>query len=177
LRVSHRHIVEHAERREGDEMANWFTSMFSGEPEEGDVVKTGALNITKITALLAPIGTGIAALIDTQVKNGPLDGLTPGQKLTLWIALLAFIGLVVVADIYARSTATAAALQAHIAPLPSGLKATWIRQGADAACTVVAVRGGDLGGGGGGELLLVPDKPDDQTPRAAWVAATSVKFE
>jgi len=157
-------------------MSNWFTSMFSAEAEEGDLVKSGALNITKITGLLVPIGTGIAAVITSQVKDGPLDGLTPGQKLTLWIALLAFIAFLVVADIFARAMGTSAALQSHVAPLPS-LRGKWTRPGPDLPCTVVAVRGGDLGGGGGGELLIVPDENDEKVPVALWVPADLIKFE
>lgn len=44
-------------------MSTWIESIFSSEAGGDDLVKSGALNITKITALLVPIGTGIIALL------------------------------------------------------------------------------------------------------------------
>lgn len=58
-------------------MANWITSMFSGKAEEDDVIASRALNITKITGLLVPIGTAALAFLTA----GPLNDLrTPETK-------------------------------------------------------------------------------------------------
>lgn len=147
----------------------WFGSMFSGEEESGDVVGGRALNITKITALLVPIGTAIAALIEAQTgEEGPLGGLTPGQKLTLWLGVLLFILVVVAVDMLVRGIATAASFRSGVSLLPGGFKATYTEPEPDVPCTLVATRAfsGDVSSKDGEFLIIVED---DATQVARWV--------
>jgi len=77
--------------------------MFSSDAEKNDLLKAKALNITKVTAILAPLSTAVAAVVGTQLK-GPLSGLTSGQRLTLWISLFGLLGLVVITDMMVRAS-------------------------------------------------------------------------
>lgn len=154
----------------------WFTSMFSGEAESGDVVTAGALNVTKITALLVPIGTALAAFVESQTDaKGPLAGLTPGQKLTLWIAVFAFVLVVVVADMIVRAVATAASLRSAVTPLPTGMKAVYTEPEPDVECVVAATRSfnGQVSSEDG-EFLVVYDNAGNRETR--WVKGRYIVF-
>lgn len=159
------------------EQSNWFTSMFSGQADETDVVKARALNITKITTLLVPIATGIVAAVEAFIEKGPLENLTPGQHLIIVIALIAFVGIVVVADILVRGMATSSALRATISPLPA-IKASWTRPRRDVECTVVAARGGSIDESLQATLLVVLTKDTDQWKQGTvlWVPADDLSF-
>ena len=100
-------------------MNNWFSSMFSDEPMEGDLIASRPLNITKITSLIVPIGTAAMAFLTSALDEaGPLANLTPGQRLILFLAPVAVIAAVVLMDIWARATVTATAT----APRPNGFR-------------------------------------------------------
>jgi hypothetical protein len=162
------------------QQGNWFTSMFSGEAESGDLIQAGALNITKITALLVPIGTGVLAGVEAIAgEEGPLGALTPGQKLTVVIALIAFVAVVVVTDMLVRGLATASALRGPISPFPSWLTGTWKRPGKDLGCSIVAARSGSPGEHHEAYLLLVLTEEDDDWKKdtALWVPAGQVRFK
>lgn len=170
-------------------MSNWFTSMFSDEPQATDVVKSGALNITKITALLAPIGTAALALVSAAIgENGPLAGITPGQRLMIYLSALGFVLVVVVTDMVVRAYATgqAASGQARspVAILTPGIPGKWSQPGPDRDCVVVALRQSTAVNPGAGEYLIVSEAiPADQAMGVAaspaqtlWVNVTEVKL-
>lgn len=161
------------------EAGNWFSSMFSDESESTDLIKARTLNITKITALLVPIATGILAALEAfVVDEGPLAGLTPGQKLTIVIALIAFVTLLVIADMLVRGLVTASALRGPISPLPTGLKGTWARPGKDLDCSVVAARSGSPDESLSADLLIVLTEGDDKWKKDAvlWIPASDVSL-
>jgi hypothetical protein len=152
----------------------WLESMFSGESEPGDVIPSRTLNITKITGLLVPIGTAIAALIEAQTKaDGPLAGLTPGQKLILWLGVLAFILVIASVDMLVRGIATAASYKSGLSLLPPGLKGTYTGLDLNVACQVVASRSfnGDTSSNKGQFLVLYQANGANI---ARWVDATKV---
>lgn len=155
---------------------SWFTSMFSGKSEPGDVVTGGALNVTKITALLVPLGTAIAAFVESQTDaEGPLGGLTPGQKLTLWIAVFAFVLVVVVVDMIVRAVATAASLRSAATPLPIGMKAMYTEPEPDVKCLVAATRSfnGQVSSQDG-EFLVVYGEAGKRVTK--WVKGRYISF-
>lgn len=155
---------------------NWFTSMFSAESQGGDFVDSSRLNITKITALLVPLTTAGVAVLDAAVfkEDGILAGLTLGQKLGLVISLIAFVAIVVVADMTTRARATTALLQAPIVLFPSAVTGTWERRGPDLDCSIVGARGGGSPGSAGTQILIVATEEGRSV--AHWVAAAEVNF-
>jgi hypothetical protein len=157
---------------------NWFTSMFSDEATETDVVKATTLNITKITALLVPMATGILAAVEAFVEKGPLENLTPGQHVVIVIALIAFVALVVVTDMLVRGIVTASSLNAPVSPLPA-ISAAWTRPQKDLGCTVVGARSGSIEEQTGASLLIVLTEEADQWKKGAvlWVPAGDVSFK
>jgi hypothetical protein len=152
----------------------WLSSMFSGESEARDLIPSRTLNITKITALLVPIGTAIAALIEAQTKaDGPLAGLTPGQKLILWLGVLVFILVIASMDMLVRGIATAASYRSGLSLLPPGLNVTYTGVTPNVPCQVVASRSfnGDATSDMG-QYLIIYTK--DGAKVAQWVVATDV---
>ncbi|HEX2046442.1 MAG TPA: hypothetical protein VHF27_01680 [Acidimicrobiales bacterium] len=147
---------------------NWLESIFSKDVQEGDVIKSRTLNVTKVTAILGSLATAVAGVVETQV-DGPLDGLTPGQRLTLWISVLAFVGLVVITDMVVRGVTSSATQVAKAlapaTPLPSGLRASYVRPTPNVTCFVVAARAlNGQKGAEGGEFLITYESDGD------WVA-------
>jgi len=89
------------------EATNWFTSMFSGDVKDGDVVTAGTLNITKITVILVPMVTAAVAAVNAAIgKDGPLADLTPGQRLMVFLAAFGLVGLVILTDMAVRGYVT-----------------------------------------------------------------------
>jgi hypothetical protein len=144
--------------------------------KEGDLVTARSLTATKLTGWLVPTGTAIAAFVESQTKiDGPLSGLTPGQKLTVWIAILAFVLVLVVVDVLARSAVTAASLRTAVSPLPPDLRARYKSPSGDIVdCSVAACRSFGSGGNDAtGQFLIVPRESDEA---ACWVAAGTLTF-
>jgi hypothetical protein len=153
---------------------NWLASIFSDEAEGNDLVKARTLNITKVTALLAPLATAVAAVVDTQIK-GPLSGLSPGQKLILWVALFGFLALVVSMDMLVRAITTSASLKSSATLLPVGLRASFTRPNPNLPCSVVASRSFDGQESADDGMFLITYEHDDQSV-AEWVEAQFVSF-
>lgn len=152
---------------------NWLGSIFSADTEQDDIIKSRTLNVTKVTGILAPLVTGVAGLVETQVK-GPLDGLTPGQRLTLWLSMFAFLAAVVITDMVVRGV-TAAATQVAKSlqpstPLPTGLRGSYVRLSPNVSCHVVAARSlnGEKGADAG-EFLITYESEGEWV--AEWVKA------
>lgn len=170
-------------------MNNWFTSIFSGEAKPNDAVKSGSLNITKITALLVPGGTAALALVSAAIgKKGPLAKITPGQRLIIYLFAMGFVLVVVVTDMLVRAYATgqAAAGQANspVATLTPGIAATWtwIQPGPYRPCHVAGLRQSTTINPGAGEYLIFADAvaadPDTNVKaspaQTLWVGVTEV---
>ncbi len=153
---------------------NWLTSIFSSEVQRGDLIKARALNTTKLTAILVPLATAVAGVVETQVK-GPLEGLAPAQKLTLWIAMFALLGLIVISDMFVRALTTSASLKSTTTLLPTGLKGSFIQVNPNLPCSVVAARSFDgQENAARGEFLIVYE--EDEEPVARWVESNLVSF-
>jgi hypothetical protein len=154
--------------------ANWLASMFSSEADGNDLIKARALNTTKVTALLAPLATAVAAVVGTQV-DGPLNGLNPGQKLTLWIAMFAFLAAVVIADMLVRAITTSASLKSSATLLPAGLKGYFTKNRPIQPCSVVATRSFDGQESADDGMFLITYENNDKSV-AEWVESQFVSF-
>lgn len=158
-----------------DETRTWFTSMFSGDAQPGDVVTSRALNITKITAFVVPIVTvGVAAVSQTLKANSPLRDLTPGQRLMIFLFVFTFVALVILADMAVRAYTTGQALMADatvgIVTIEPGLKARLTTTAIDPDCVVIAIRGGS----GGQFLIAFAD--EGAVVRTRWVGTHQVQI-
>ena len=159
---------------EGGKMSNWFTSMFTGEAQEDDVIAGGTLNITKITALTVPIGTAAMAFLTSALdEKGPLALLTPGQRLVLFLAPVAVVAAVVLMDMWARATVTAGVVGAQSsAPLvriKKPIEGEWSQPGQDKACSVVAIRSKFSSDGDDADFLIVVNGEGFKT---VWISAS-----
>lgn len=171
-------------------MSNWFTSMFSGEPGPTDVVKSGALNITKIMALLAPIGTAALALVSAAIgDSGPLARITPGQRLMIYLSALAFVLVVVVTDMvvraYASGQTASGQARSPVSILTPGISGKWTQPGPDRDCVVVGLRQSTAVNPAAGEYLIFAKAvPGDQSKGVAaspaqtlWVDVSQVELK
>ena len=152
-------------------MANWFTETFSSDASEDDVIKSRALNSTRIAAVVFPLFAGIAAAIGDLADKPPFDD-TDFQKVLI-IAAIAFIGFVTVGDMFARAISATKAPPPVATAMP-GLPATWQRNGPDLDGTVVAFRALNADTPTGtSEFLFVPEDGD---PGPTWVKADALDF-
>ena len=82
---------------------DWISETFSAAPKEGDVVTARSLNVTRMSAVVAPILAGIWTAISEWTDRPPFDDTDFQRQL-----ILAFVGLVAVvsvADILGRAIA------------------------------------------------------------------------
>jgi hypothetical protein len=161
------------ERWEGRELANnWFTSMFSSEATEGDAITGRTLNITKITALLVPIGTGIVALLNEIAgDDGPFAGIDLWQKVAIALAVIVFIGIVVAVDMLSRAYATGKeAENASLAPLSFFAEPLTVRDISKQDNETVKAIASRTSNDGTTDFLVFGD---DETPR--WLNSSHVR--
>jgi hypothetical protein len=150
--------------------AVWLSQTFLADATENDLVTSPSLNTTRIAAVIAPVLGGILTAI-SEVSDTPPFNETDFQKV-LVIAALAFVGVVVVADMFARAISTRSQLPVAT-PLPKAVRARWIRPGADLDGAVVAFRATNgESPQDTGEFLFVSD-----TGRSArWLPAATVEL-
>ncbi len=83
--------------------STWFSSMFSSETGNGDVVSASTMNVTKIVSIF--VG-GFAAI--TQGLNSiDVVMLDSNQMLVVWLTVATLIVLLAIADMVCRSYVTA----------------------------------------------------------------------
>lgn len=153
-------------------MANWLAETFSAEASEEDIIKSRALNSTRIAAVVFPVLSGIATAIAELADKEPFN--EPGFQKVLIIAALAFIAVVVVADLLARAISTTRLVP--VATTLPGIAATWVRSSPpiDLTGTVIAFRAANASvASDAGEFFFVPDEASDG---AAWIPASALKF-
>jgi hypothetical protein len=166
--------------------SNWFTSMFSGSPGSQDVIKAGPLNATKIVAIVTVVATSLAAASKPIFgTDGPLASLSGGQRLILWIGVLALVTVLVIVDMVVRGFVTA-----RVSAAEENAPVVWFNPTRRARS--VAASGGDPGGSvvalrrtsddiSGIQYLVVRDPvagvPIDTPSQTAWVGASLLVLE
>lgn len=147
-------------------IGSWLSETFNSGAKESDLVKARALNSTRISAVVLPVLTGIWTAISELADQQPFND--PGFQRVLVVVLVAFLAVVLAADIIGRSWVASrqqpASAQVHA--LGEQLPAT-ATEGADVTGAAVAIRttGSEL------EFLFVPAAG---APR--WVAAEHLHF-
>ncbi len=164
---------------------NWFTSMFSGSPGSQDVIKAGPTNATKITAFIGVIATAVAAASKTLFgTDGPLSKLTPGEQEGLWLGVLAFVTVLIVADLVVRGFVTArvsaAQENAPVVWFNPVRRATGTPGSNDPGGLVVAMRKSS-DDASGIQYFVVRDPDPKATPAGAtltaWVGASLLNLD
>lgn len=143
--------------------ASWLVETFSSKVTENDLIKARALNSTRISAVVLPVLTGIWTAIAELADKPPFND--TGFQRVLIIALLAFLAVVLAADILGRSWVSTKQ-QPAVATLANRLPVKRT-EGVDAAGHAVAFRAtpGKL------EFLFVPTEG-----APAWIPSDDLHF-
>ena len=151
-------------------MANWISDTFSSDAKEDDIVKSRSLNITRITGVVLPATVAIVTVITDQLDKPPFNDAAFQRH--VFLAFVALIAAVTVADIFGRSIATRAQ-QAVATVLPKAIPARKdVTPGDDIDGHVLAFR--TLGDSEAqSEYLFVPSG-DGKVP--SWEGAAKIIF-
>lgn len=112
--------------------------------EKEDVIKSGALGVTWISATIGGIAA-ILTVFNEQLINLFGDDLADNLKAGILVAVILAWALIAVADVMARAKVTAASLRAEVATAPEGMKVKLIEaDGVNDGWSVSAIRGTEL---------------------------------
>lgn len=152
-------------------ISSWFSETFNSQASESDLIAARSLNITRIGGVVVPVVTGVWTAI-SEVGDIPPFNDIEFQK-TLILALVAFVGVLSVADMVSRAIAARAAIPTPgLVSFPSAIPATWTLDGPDKDGHVLAYRGVTGETSSINEYLF---KADDTS--LVWVTADSVSFD
>jgi hypothetical protein len=154
-------------------IGDWLSETFSSKSSEGDLIKNRSLNITRISAFIAPLLLGITTAIGDIADRPPWND-APFQRQLLFV-LVVVIAVIVVADLLARAWVSASVHRSEellATVLPSAVPATLeLADAADLPGHVAAFRTfNGRSGSRGGEYLFVPS--NGESPK--WVAQKEI---
>lgn len=151
-------------------VTSWFSETFNAQASESDLIAARSLNITRIGGVVVPVLTGVWTAISEVGDIPPFDDI--GFQKNLILALVAFVGVLSVADMVSRAIAVRAASPTPgFVTFPSAIPATWTLDGPDMDGHVLAYRGVTGETSSLNEYLF---KADDTS--FVWVTADSVSF-
>jgi hypothetical protein len=146
--------------------AAWLSETFNADAGEDDLISSRSLNITRIGAVVVPVLAAIWTAISEWADKPPFNDVE-FQK-TLIVALIPFIAVLAVADMFSRAIATkAVATSMGIVAFATPISATKSSPGPDSKGKVVAYRGGESTGAG--QYLFV-----SEDGRLSWESAVII---
>ncbi len=155
---------------------NWLQETFSSDASENDLIKTRALNTTRIASVVLPILAGTWTAISELAEKRPFN--EPNFQKVLIVAGLGFVAVVLVADMFARAitTARSVANAAIATTLPAPITARWNLRppDKDVPGKLIAFRASNADDPTAtGEYFFVPD---DSTKTSRWIRASDLDF-
>lgn len=157
-------------------MTGWFEQTFSSAAGENDLIKSRALNTTRIASVLIPVLGGIWTAISEFADKRPFN--EPNFQKVLIVAGMAFVAVILVADMLARAiTAGRAVSHAAIAttlPAPIVASRNLTPPDRDVVGKLIAFRASNADEPTTmGEYLFIPN---DAAKKSGWVRVTELDF-
>jgi len=117
-------------------LGKWFGDTFDSGATQDDVIKARSLNVTRISAVVFPILSGISLALGELSDKAPFNDVSFQKQVIL--AMIALIAIVTAADIIGRSIATQRAGPGAMLAAP--VNATKAQAGKDLLGMVLAIR-------------------------------------
>lgn len=144
-------------------LGGWFGDTFDSGATQDDVVKARSLNVTRISAVVFPILSGISLALGELSGKAPFNDVSFQKQVIL--VMIALIAIVAAADIIGRSIATHRA--GPLAVLAAPLNATKAQAGKDLPGKVLGMRVAD----GQAQFLFLSD-----TSQVTWEAEGDIQL-